>query len=118
MPNSLGSTLIWRRSAARMVSCVMGTSEDLPVRLSVMVSVSRGEVGPSGFLVVVADSGESIEKSSEAAGRCRAFIITVHQRERRRKLVEGAAQSAQIQRVGLRPEAQGRGSAERSKYTS
>src|SRR5712692_10081553 len=73
MPNSLGSTLIWRRSAARMVSCVMGTSYDLPVRLSVMVSVSRGVVEPSCFLVVVADSGESIEKSSEAAERLPRF---------------------------------------------
>src|SRR5216684_5269908 len=71
MANSLGSTLIWRRSAARMVSCVMGTSYDLPVRLSVMVSVSRGVLEPSCFLVVVADSGESIEKSSEAAARLR-----------------------------------------------
>jgi hypothetical protein len=58
----------------------------------VMVSVSRGAGEPSVFLVVVADSGESIEKSSEAAGRCRAFIITVHQRGRRRKLAEGAVQ--------------------------
>src|SRR5229473_2572700 len=69
MPNSLGSTLIWRRSAARMVSCVMGTSYDLPVRLSVMVSVWRGVLEPSCFLVVVAESGESIEKSWEAAER-------------------------------------------------
>src|SRR6266576_627044 len=45
-----------------MVSWVMETSEDLPVRLSVMVRVSRGAGEPSGFLVVVADSGESIEK--------------------------------------------------------
>src|SRR5260370_17684270 len=73
MPNSLGSALIWRRSAARMVSCVMGISYDLPVRLSVMVSVSRGVGEPSGFLVVVADSGESIEKSSDAAGRLPRF---------------------------------------------
>src|SRR2546426_11431866 len=57
-----------------------------------MVRVSRGAGEPSGFLVVVADSGESIEKSSEAAGRCRAFVITVHQRGRRRKLAEGAVQ--------------------------
>src|SRR6266550_2103486 len=82
-----------------------------------MVRVSRGAGEPSGFLVVVADSGESIEKSSEAAGRCRAFVITVHQRGRRRKLAEGAVQSTQMQRVGGRPEAQGSRSAEESKYT-
>src|SRR6266478_6667275 len=90
MPNSLGSTLIWRRSAARMVSCVMGTSYVLPVRLSVMVSVSRGVEEPSCFLVVGAESEESIEKPSEAAAQSRAFLITVHQRRCRRKLVEGA----------------------------
>src|SRR2546429_4872106 len=67
-----------------------------------MVRVSRGAGEPSGFLVVVADSGEFIEKSSEAAGRCGAFVITVHQRGRRRKLAEGAVESAQIQRVGDR----------------
>src|SRR6266849_6330897 len=60
MPNSAGSTLIWRRSAARMV-------------LSVMVSVWRGVLEPSCFLVVVAESGESIEKSSEAAERLLRF---------------------------------------------
>src|SRR5260370_38805101 len=59
-----------------------------------MVRGSRGAGEPSGFLVVVADSGESIEKSSEAAGRCRAFVITVHQRGRGRKLAEGAGQSS------------------------
>src|SRR6266478_1338192 len=90
MPNSLGSTLIWRRSAARMVSCVMGTSYVLPVRLSVMVSVSRGVEEPSCFLVVVAESVESIEKPSEAAAQSRASPITVHQRRCRRKLAERA----------------------------
>src|SRR6266403_1789021 len=64
-----------------------------------MVRVSRGAGVSSGFLVVVADSGESIEKSSQAAGRCRAFVITVHQRGRRRKLAQRAVQSAQMQRV-------------------
>src|SRR6266403_2106303 len=74
-----------------------------------MVRVSRGAGVSSGFLVVVADSGESIEKSSQAAGRCRAFVITVHQRGRRRKLAEGAVQSAQMQRVGRRAGAGARG---------
>src|SRR5260370_23121217 len=38
-----------------------------------MVSVWRGTVEPSRFLVVVADSGESIEKSSEGAERLPRF---------------------------------------------
>src|SRR5260370_38032465 len=38
-----------------------------------MVSVSRGVGEPSCFLVVVADSGESIEKSSDAAERLRRY---------------------------------------------
>src|SRR6266566_3777511 len=53
-----------------------------------MVSVSRGAEEPSCFLVVVAESVESIEKSSEAAAQSRAFLITVHQRRRRRELAE------------------------------
>jgi hypothetical protein len=57
-----------------------------------MVSVSRGVAEPSSFLVVVADNGESIEKSSGLWRR--AFVITVHQRGRRRKLAEGAVQSS------------------------
>src|SRR5260370_35178128 len=43
-----------------------------------MVSVSRGVAEPSSFLVVVADNGESIEKSSGLWRR--AFVITVHQK--------------------------------------
>src|SRR3990172_5269924 len=48
MPKSPGSTLICRRSSARMVSLVMGSSYVLPVRLSVMLSESRliGFVSP------------------------------------------------------------------------
>src|SRR5712692_9736396 len=38
-----------------------------------MVSVWRGVLEPSCFLVVVAESGESIEKSSEAAERLLRF---------------------------------------------
>src|SRR6266436_5028073 len=53
-----------------------------------MVSVSRGAEEPSCFLVVVAESVESIEKSSEAAAQSPAFLITVHQRRRRRELAE------------------------------
>src|SRR5260370_39439673 len=66
-----------------------------------MVSVSRGVAEPSIFLVVVADNGESIEKSSGLWRR--AFVITVHQSRRRRKLAEGAVQRSQKQRVGRRP---------------
>src|SRR6266478_4195266 len=109
MPKSLGSTLIWRRSAARMVSCVMGISYDLPVRLSVMVSVSRGAVEPSSFRVVVADSGESIENPQGSRHGCRAFFITLHQRGHCRKLAERAWQSEQIQRVGPGRDEEGAG---------
>src|SRR5580658_90735 len=42
MPKSDSRTLILRRSSARMVSCVMGSSYCRPVRLSTTVSVSRG----------------------------------------------------------------------------
>src|SRR5215813_3016771 len=40
MPNSSGTTLIWRRSVALIVPSWTGTSYCLPVRLSVIVSVS------------------------------------------------------------------------------
>src|SRR5436190_6990461 len=40
MPNSSAVTLIWRRSVALIVPSWMGTSYCLPVRLSVIVSVS------------------------------------------------------------------------------
>ena len=43
MPKSSSLTLIFRRSRARIVSSLMGTSYDLPVRLSVMVRVSAHE---------------------------------------------------------------------------
>src|SRR5580658_850382 len=42
MPKSDSRTLILRRSSARMVSCVMGSSYCRPVRLSTTVRVSRG----------------------------------------------------------------------------
>src|SRR2546427_3878706 len=68
-----------------------------------MGSVSRGVVEPSCFLVTVAESGESIEKNPRRPRRgCRAFLITVHQRRRRRKQAAGELQSEQIQRVGGR----------------
>src|SRR5712692_3004645 len=51
MPNSFAFTLIWRRSRARMVLWVMGISYCLPVRLSVMVSVSRGTAAASWLAV-------------------------------------------------------------------
>src|SRR5437588_3289817 len=42
-PNSSGSTLIWRRSTARTVPSVTGSTYVLPVRLSVTVSVCAAE---------------------------------------------------------------------------
>jgi len=39
-PNSSSVTLIWRSSVARIVPSVIGSSYDLPVRLSMMVRVS------------------------------------------------------------------------------
>src|SRR6267154_729826 len=74
-----------------------------------MVSVSRGVEEPSCFLVVVAESVESIKKSSEAATHSRAPLITVHQRRCCRKLAKGAAQNEQIQGAGERERDQGRG---------
>src|SRR4051812_43053268 len=48
MPNSSSSTLIWRRSIARTVPSVIGSSYDLPVRLSVTESDSDpGSTTPS-----------------------------------------------------------------------
>src|SRR5215208_3835723 len=40
IPNSSAVTLIWRRSVALIVPSLIGTSYCLPVRLSVIVSVS------------------------------------------------------------------------------
>src|SRR6266853_1176069 len=40
IPKSSGAALIWRRSIARIVPSVIGTSYFFPVRLSVIVSVS------------------------------------------------------------------------------
>src|SRR5215471_18521237 len=50
---------------ARMVPWVMATSYDLPVRLSVMVRVSRDEEEASAFLVVVALDTESMRKPQQ-----------------------------------------------------
>ena len=44
IPNSSGVTLIWRRSVALIVPSWIGTSYCLPVRLSVIVSVSAIEI--------------------------------------------------------------------------
>src|SRR5579863_7338963 len=65
MPKSSGPVLIWRRSTARMVPLAMGTSSDLPVRLSVMVRVSRDLEAASGLTeLVVVEPGELIKKTS------------------------------------------------------
>src|SRR5580698_7552246 len=65
MPKSVSFTLILRRSAARIVSCVMGSSYVLPVRLSVTVSVSCDLADASVLRASVADVDveESIERS-------------------------------------------------------
>src|SRR5665213_3446670 len=54
MPKSESLTLIFRRSIAWIVSFLMGTSYCLPVRLSVIVKVSRFD--PAGISVVTAGS--------------------------------------------------------------
>src|ERR1700751_4040074 len=77
MPKSLGSVLIWRRSTARMVPFVMGTSYALPVRLSVMVRVSRELQYASVLVVPAVVVRESIEQTSQQ--------LTIRQRSRSRK---------------------------------
>src|SRR5687767_2015481 len=59
MPNSSEVTLICRRSAARMVPSWIGISYCLPVRLSVIVSVSAIE-SRRCFLVVVLVRGRFV----------------------------------------------------------
>src|SRR5215510_2824466 len=49
---------------ARMVPWVMGTSYVFPVRLSVIVRVSRAIPEPSDFLACVAIGADSIEEAS------------------------------------------------------
>src|SRR5260370_31061574 len=72
-----------------------------------MVIVSRGVVEPSCFLVVVGESGEPIEKASEAAERFPRFRYHCTPKGRRRKQAEAVLQSAPMQRVDW-----GNGSAE------
>src|SRR5713101_10047695 len=60
MPKSAPSSLSWRRSVAWMVPLVMGSSKDLPVRLSVRVTVSRGMAEASAFLDFDGDCTEFI----------------------------------------------------------
>jgi hypothetical protein len=52
-PKSSSATFIWRKSIARTVPSVIGTSKVLPVRLSVTVSVS--EPVPDAPLTSVAE---------------------------------------------------------------
>src|SRR5229473_2992629 len=80
MPNSLGSTLIWRRS--------------------VTVRVSRGVTEPSGFFVCVADKGESIKRSSKGGQKTNAaFQYHCTPKGRPRKLAGRAGQSPQTETV-------------------
>src|SRR5205085_3344984 len=57
IPNSSAVTLIWRRSVARMVPSWIGISYCLPVRLSVMVSVSAIGGGALQIVLVRARRG-------------------------------------------------------------
>ena len=50
-PKSLSDTLMSRRAVARTVPSSTGTSYDLPVRLSVMVSVSEAVATPPPLLL-------------------------------------------------------------------
>src|SRR6266852_6766259 len=82
MPNSFAFTLIWRRSRARMVLSAMGISYCLPVRLSVMVSVSRGTAAASWLAV----SGDGFTGFMAAAPWSEQQpAITVHQLRRLRE---------------------------------
>jgi len=69
--------------------------------------------GPTGFSrPSLRTVGESIEKSSEGRGAVPPLSLSLYTKgSAAGKLVEGAAQSAQIQRVGLRPGGAGEGEA-------
>src|SRR5579863_6852552 len=88
MPKSASFTLILRRSAARIVSCVMGSSYVLPVRLSVTVSVSRDLADASAFCVSVADVEESIAVLERQSRREPCCSATVHQSADQRECPE------------------------------
>src|SRR6266446_4450933 len=59
-----------------------------------MVRVWRGVAEPSSFLVAVAESGESIEIPRTVPNSCPAFLFTLHQTGRRRKLAEAPVENA------------------------
>ena len=60
-PKSVGCSLIWRRSIARIVPSLIGRSYDLPVRLSVIVTDSFIFAAPSCALASGADVIVAIE---------------------------------------------------------
>src|SRR5208283_406075 len=78
IPKSSGFTLICRRSMVLMESCVIGSSYDLPVRLSVMVIVSRRVAPPSVDLLCVVGSAESIRISSPGAAKDAPHSVTLY----------------------------------------
>jgi hypothetical protein len=63
------------------------------------VRVSRGAAVLSGFLVCVADSGESIELSSKAAERLPYVLYHSTPKGRARILAGSTGQNAEIQAV-------------------
>src|SRR5579862_6591995 len=89
MPKSASFTLIWRRSMARIVSFLMGTSKWRPVRLSVMESVSR--CAPEGASLTAAGSdlvgfiAQPLQTESRRAGRLVRELIIYTKCARERK---------------------------------
>src|SRR6516165_8965093 len=78
MPKSVARTLTCRKSLARMVSWVMGISYDFPVRLSVIVRVSRFVASASLDFNCVAGSAESMQTPQK---RERAVGIPLYTKE-------------------------------------
>ena len=97
MPNSSGVTLIWRRSVALMVPSWIGTSYCLPVRLSVIVSVSAIWKVPGAnvptVLTVRRCSGLGVVRSSSGSvGSAGTLYPPVSQRAEVRHLAALAAE--------------------------
>src|SRR5207247_9144362 len=112
IPNSRGSTLIWRRSRARMAPLVMGISYCFPVRLSVMVRVSRGAVRASDLGVWVAGwtgcMARGVRGIRQRSGNGR---ISLHQEDKARNCGAGRGVGGDGGRRG------GEGGADRGDHT-
>src|SRR6516162_10881144 len=74
MPKSVARTLTCRKSLVRIVSWVMGISYDFPVRLSVIVTVSRFVPSASLDFNCVAGSAESMQTPQNEKGRERGGL--------------------------------------------